>query len=401
MNRLYNKKILLGVCGSIAAYKTAFLVRLLIKEGATVRVIMTTAAKDFITPLTLATLSKNPIEHEFYNPESGDWANHVALGIWADVLLVAPATANEIAKMSNGLCDNLLTATYLSARCKVVFCPAMDVDMYAHCTVKENLQKLLRTGNFVFEAEHGELASGLVGVGRMAEPEHIVENLVNHFAQKQTFSGKKILITTGPTQEHLDPVRYISNHSSGKMGIALAHAFAKKGGEVTLIAGKIDSNLVEKHENIAIIYVSTADQMYNACKKYFDQTNIAVFAAAVADYKPKTKAENKIKKNEAFLTIELTKNVDIAYQFGKIKNENQLSIGFALETDNELFNAKSKLQKKNFDLVILNSTQDAGATFGFDTNKITIVSKKNSPKTFDLKSKQLVAEDILNAIEQL
>lgn len=401
MNRLKNKKILLGVCGSIAAYKSAILVRLLTKEGAIVRVVMTQAAKDFITPLTLSTLSKNAVEQEFYNPETGEWANHVELGLWADVFLIAPATANEIAKMANGLCDNLLSAIYLSARCAVVFCPAMDVDMYKHPSVKTNLQKLQSVGNFVFEAEHGELASGLVGVGRMAEPEHIIENLVLNFTEKQTFAGKNILITAGPTQEALDPVRYISNHSSGKMGIAIAQSFAKKGGIVTLVVGKIDLNLIEKHDNLHVISISSADEMYQACKTYFDTTSIAVFAAAVADYKPKQIATNKIKKNEESFVIELTKNIDIAFEFGKIKKENQLSIGFALETDNELENAQAKLTKKNFDLVVLNSMQDAGATFGHDTNKITIISKHNPPKTFDLKSKNKVAEDIVNEIEKI
>lgn len=401
MNRLKNKKILLGVCGSIAAYKSAILVRLLVKEGAIVRVVMTQAAKDFITPLTLSTLSKNAVEQEFYNPETGEWANHVELGLWADVFLIAPATANEIAKMANGLCDNLLSAIYLSARCAVVFCPAMDVDMYKHPSVKTNLQKLQSVGNFVFEAEHGELASGLVGVGRMAEPEHIIENLVLNFTEKQTFAGKNILITAGPTQEALDPVRYISNHSSGKMGIAIAQSFAKKGGIVTLVVGKIDLNLVEKHDNLHVISISSADEMYQACKTYFDTTSIAVFAAAVADYKPKQTATKKIKKNEESFVIELTKNIDIAFEFGKIKKENQLSIGFALETDNELENAQAKLTKKNFDLVVLNSMQDAGATFGHDTNKITIISKHNPPKTFDLKSKNKVAEDIVNEIENI
>lgn len=401
MNRLKNKKILLGVCGSIAAYKSAILVRLLVKEGAIVRVVMTQAAKDFITPLTLSTLSKNAVEQEFYNPETGEWANHVELGLWADVFLIAPATANEIAKMANGLCDNLLSAIYLSARCAVVFCPAMDVDMYKHPSVKTNLQKLQSVGNFVFEAEHGELASGLVGVGRMAEPEHIIENLVLNFTEKQIFAGKNILITAGPTQEALDPVRYISNHSSGKMGIAIAQSFAKKGGIVTLVVGKIDLNLIEKHDNLHVVSVSSADEMYQACKTYFDKTTIAVFAAAVADYKPKQIATNKIKKNEESFVIELTKNIDIAFEFGKIKKENQLSIGFALETDNELENAQAKLAKKNFDLVVLNSMQDAGATFGHDTNKITIISKHNPPKTFDLKSKNKVAEDIVNEIEKI
>ncbi|TAF76025.1 MAG: bifunctional phosphopantothenoylcysteine decarboxylase/phosphopantothenate--cysteine ligase CoaBC [Bacteroidetes bacterium] len=401
MNRLKNKKILLGVCGSIAAYKSAILVRLLVKEGAIVRVVMTQTAKDFITPLTLSTLSKNAVEQEFYNPETGEWANHVELGLWADVFLIAPATANEIAKMANGLCDNLLSAIYLSARCAVVFCPAMDVDMYKHQSVKTNLQKLQSVGNFVFEAEHGELASGLVGVGRMAEPEHIIENLVLNFTEKQTFAGKKVLITAGPTQEALDPVRYISNHSSGKMGIAIAQSFAKKGGIVTLVVGKIDLNLVEKHDNLHVISISSADEMYQVCKTYFDTTSIAVFAAAVADYKPKQIATNKIKKNEESFVIELTKNIDIAFEFGKIKKENQLSIGFALETDNELENAQAKLAKKNFDLVVLNSMQDAGATFGHDTNKITIISKHNPPKTFDLKSKNKVAEDVVNEIEKI
>ncbi len=393
---LTNKKILLGITGSIAAYKSAFLVRLLIKSGAEVKVIMTDAAKEFITPLTISTLAKTPVYSDFYDGKSGKWTNHVELALWADVFLIAPATANEIAKMANGLCDNLLTATYLSAKCQAIFAPAMDLDMYIHAATQNNFNKLLSFGNQIIDAESGELASGLSGQGRMAEPEHIIKYLDNLLSQKKRFLGKRILITAGPTQEAIDPVRYISNHSSGKMGYALAETLAEEGAEVSLISGP--SQLISTHLNIKLIKVKSALEMLEQCKSLFFSTQIAIFSAAVADYRAKEIATQKIKKKDEAFTIDMVKNPDIAIEFAKVKSEDQISIGFALETNNEEANALQKLKNKSFDFVVLNSTQTENATFGFDTNKITILKKSGEKIDFELKTKSEVAKDIVNVL---
>ena len=396
---LKGKKIILGVTGSIAAYKTAILTRLLKKEGAEVRIVMTDAAKDFITPLTLATLSEKPVLSDFQKSETGEWNNHVELGLWADLLLIAPTSANTLGKMANGICDNLLIATYLSARCKVVVCPAMDLDMYEHPSTQQNLEKLRSYGNFIIDAEEGELASGLVGKGRMAEPEHIMEWLERFFsAKKKALVGKSIMITAGPTHEHLDPVRFLGNNSSGKMGYAIAAALWEQGAEVTLISGP--SNLKLPSREINLIRVTNAQEMFEVSSFYFPQSDIAIFSAAVSDYAPKIVASSKIKKSNPSFTLELEKTKDIAFEMGKLKETNQITIGFALETDNELENAKGKLDKKNLDLVVLNSLKDEGAGFGFDTNKVTFVTKKGT-ETYPLKAKHEVAKDITQAIIRL
>ena len=392
---LRNKKILIGVCGSIAAYKTAIIIRQLIKEGAEVKVVMTASASSFISPLTLSTLSKNPVCIEFEKNEQGEWNNHVALGLWADLFLIAPASANTLGKLANGICDNLLCAVYLSAKCPVYFAPAMDLDMFRHPSTHQNLSKLLSFGNYIIDAETGELASGLEGKGRMAEPEHIVEIIRNHFSAKGKFSGKKILITAGPTQEAIDPVRYISNHSTGKMGYQLAKVAASMGGEVTLISGP---SVLEKPSGVTLLKVTSAQEMFLAVEKNFSSSDIVILSAAVADYTPKTVADKKIKKKETEFTIELTKTIDIAKETGKLKKAGQITVGFALETDHELENAQGKLVSKNFDLIVLNSLNDAGAGFGHDTNKIAILDKDNKIRKFELKSKEEVATDILNAI---
>ncbi|WP_460473548.1 bifunctional phosphopantothenoylcysteine decarboxylase/phosphopantothenate--cysteine ligase CoaBC [Emticicia fontis] len=392
---LKDKKILLGVSGSIAAYKSAMLIRLLIKEGAEVKVIMTEAAKEFITPLTLATLSKNPVLSAFTKNETGEWNNHVELGLWADVMLIAPASAHTLAKCANGIADNLLVAAYLSARCPVFFAPAMDLDMYKHPSTLGNLEKLLSYGNHLISAEHGELASGLVGEGRLAEPEHIVRELHRHFLKNPALQGKKVLITAGPTQEPIDPVRFISNHSSGKMGFAIAEAFRMAGAEVHVVSGPVS---IPTPIGIKVEKVFSAQQMYEAVARQFAESDIVILAAAVADYTPMHVADKKIKKKEDVFNIELTKTIDIAATLGKQKKEGQFIVGFALETDNELENAKGKLERKNFDLIVLNSLQDKGAGFRYDTNKIKILDRAGNQYDFDLKSKQEVAEDILNII---
>ncbi|QNM86044.1 bifunctional phosphopantothenoylcysteine decarboxylase/phosphopantothenate--cysteine ligase CoaBC [Polaribacter pectinis] len=397
MSVLSGKKILLGITAGIAAYKTASLVRLFIKLGAEVKVIMTPASKDFITPLTLSTLSKNPVHTTFYDKEDENelWNNHVDLGLWADYMLVAPATANTLSKMSNGTCDNLLLATYLSAKCPVYFAPAMDLDMYIHPSTKESLDKLQSFGNILIPATSGELASGLVGEGRMSEPEDIVSFIQNDILSKLPLKGKKVLITAGPTYEAIDPVRFIGNHSSGKMGFSIANAAANLGAEVYLISGpshqKINHSLVKR------IDVVSAEEMYKASHTYFKDVDIAILSAAVADYKPKNVANQKIKKTEAALEIELTPTKDILASLGKIKKQ-QFLVGFALETNNEIENAKSKLKRKNLDAIVLNSLQDKGAGFATDTNKITIIDKDFNEKSFELKSKKEVATDIINEI---
>lgn len=394
---LQHKKIIVGVTGSIAAYKSALLIRLLIKAGAEVQVIMTDAAKDFITPLTLATLSKRPVLSSFMASEqTGSWNNHVELGLWADVLLIAPATAHTLAKCAAGLCEDLLTAVYLSARCPVFFAPAMDLDMYLHGSTLENLQRLVRFGNFVMEAEHGELASGLVGTGRMAEPEHIVTYLEKHFSSVPRLKGKKILITAGPTQEAIDPVRYISNHSTGKMGYAIAHAFAMAGADVTIVSGPTAQP--KPFAGIQLIAVRSAQEMYEATQEQFSTADVLILSAAVADYTPAHPADRKIKKKESHFTIELTKTVDIAATLGQQKQAGQLMVGFALETDNEMENALGKLKSKNLDLIVLNSLNDKGAGFAHDTNKITVIEANGTVHAFELKSKSDAAQDILQLV---
>jgi phosphopantothenoylcysteine decarboxylase / phosphopantothenate---cysteine ligase len=395
---LKNKKILIGISGSIAAYKIASLVRLLVKEGAEIQVVMTQAAKDFITPLTLATLSKKPVFSEFVKDQTGTWNNHVDLGLWADVILIAPATAHTLAKCANGICDDLLTAVYLSAKCPVMFAPAMDLDMYQHPSTIENLRKLQSFENQIIKSNFGELASGLVGEGRMAEPEELVEVLKKHFSANPILKGKKVLITAGPTQEPIDPVRFISNHSTGKMGYAIADRLAKAGAEVTLVSGQVA--LKSPDASINLVKVRSAKEMFEASEKYFSEADIIILAAAVADYTPAVVADKKIKKKEDTFTIELTKTTDIAKTLGQQKRPEQLMVGFALETDNEIANAIGKIQSKNLDMIVLNSLQNAGAGFGHDTNKISIIRKDGTMIDFDLKSKQDVAQDIVSVISK-
>ncbi|HFC00244.1 MAG TPA: bifunctional phosphopantothenoylcysteine decarboxylase/phosphopantothenate--cysteine ligase CoaBC [Phaeodactylibacter sp.] len=391
---MIGKKIILGITGSIAAYKAAFLTRLLIKSGAEVQILMTDAATQFITPLTLSTLSKKNVHTQVSSGES--WNNHVELGLWADAMIIAPATATTIAKLANGIADNIIVATYLSARCPIFFAPAMDLDMWQHPSTIQNVQKLQSYGNHLIDVAHGELASGLVGNGRMAEPESIVSFLEKNFKQKKDFTGKNIMITAGPTYEPIDPVRFIGNRSSGKMGIALAKELAERGATVKLILGP--SALKIEHPNIQTIRVTTAESMYQAAQKHFVKSDISILAAAVADYRPKTIANKKIKKKGKTLTLELEKTTDIAATLGKLKRKNQLLIGFALETNNELENAQGKLERKNFDFIVLNSLQDKGAGFGVNTNKITILHKGNKMKKFELKSKAKVATDIVDEL---
>lgn len=393
---LRGKKILLGVCGSIAAYKTALLIRLLVKEGAHVKVIMTPSAKDFITPLTLSTLSKNPVLTHYFHPGSGEWNSHVELGLWADTLLIAPATANTIAKLAGGICDNLLTAVYLSARCPVYVAPAMDLDMHTHPATRGNLEKIRVYGNKIIDAEYGELASGLTGEGRMAEPEHIMAYLRKEMDIAAPLRGKKALVTAGPTYEAIDPVRFIGNHSSGKMGFAVAEVLASYGAEVELVTGP--TQLSTNSPGIRVSAVSSASQMFEVCKEHYQDSDINVFSAAVADYKPKTVAAQKIKKEGNELQLDLEKTVDIAAQLGEMKKPGQFTVGFALETENEQQNAREKLKSKKFDLIVLNSLNDQGAGFGVDTNKITILDAKGGKEEYGLKSKTEIAKDIVNAI---
>ncbi|WP_353778547.1 bifunctional phosphopantothenoylcysteine decarboxylase/phosphopantothenate--cysteine ligase CoaBC [Winogradskyella sp. 3972H.M.0a.05] len=397
MSILSGKKILLGVTAGIAAYKTANLVRLFIKSGAEVKVIMTPAAKDFITPLTLSTLSKNQVHSSFTNEEDENavWNNHVELGLWADLFVIAPATANTLAKMSSGVCDNLLMATYLSAKCPVYFAPAMDLDMYKHKSTKNSFAKLSEYGNIMIPATSGELASGLVGEGRMAEPEDIVEFIEKDILNKLPLKGKHVLITAGPTYEAIDPVRFIGNHSSGKMGFEIAKAAANAGAEVELITGP--SKEMVSHSLINVTRVVSGDEMYNEAHKHFNSTDIAILSAAVADYKPKFVANQKIKKKDSSLTIELEKTKDILRSLGEIKSS-QFLVGFALETNDELENAKGKLQSKNLDLIVLNSLNDKGAGFGVSTNKVTFITKAGEVLENGLKSKTEVAEDLIALI---
>lgn len=401
-----DKRILLGVTGSISAYKSALLIRLLVKAGADVQVVMTESAMAFITPLTLATLSKRPVLSTFTdNSGNGSWNNHVELGLWADALIIAPASARTLARCATGLCDNLLSAVYLSARCPVFFAPAMDVDMYHHPSTVDNLRRLESFGNHIIRAEHGELASGLIGEGRLAEPETIVRTLDEFWGEGEeggksttlpSLVGKRVLITAGPTQEPLDPVRYISNHSTGKMGYAIARAFARAGAHVTLVSGP--TALPLPHPAVTRIPVQSAQDMFRATEAAFAEADIVVLSAAVADYTPAHPASQKIKKNDAIFSLELKKTTDIAATLGSRKQPGQWMMGFALETENEHANAVKKLQAKNLDWIVLNSLRDAGAGFGHDTNKITVIDKDERSHEFALKSKHEVAGDLVNLI---
>jgi len=397
MSILSGKKILLGITAGIAAYKTANLVRLFIKSGAEVQVIMTPASKDFITPLTLSTLSKNPVHSTFYEKEEENelWNNHVELGLWADYMLIAPATANTLSKMSNGICDNLLIATYLSAKCPVYFAPAMDLDMYIHPSTVTSLEKLQAFGNTLIPPTKGELASGLVGEGRLAEPKDIVSFMENDILSSMPLHGKKVLITAGPTYESIDPVRFIGNHSSGKMGFEIAKAAANLGAKVFLVTGP--SNEEVNQTSIQRIDVVSAEEMYTACHHYFPDVTLAILSAAVADYRPKKAATEKIKKKESSLAIVLEPTKDILASLGVIKKE-QFLVGFALETNNELVNATTKLKQKNLDAIVLNSLNDKGAGFSLNTNKITFIDKEERTIPFEMKSKSDVAIDIMNEI---
>ena len=395
---LGGKNILLGITGGIAAYKTTFLVRLLIKAGANVKIVLTESASSFVTPLTLATLSKNAVHTSFVDEENGtvSWNNHVELGLWADIVLIAPATANTMSKMANGTCDNLLMATYLSAKCPVYFAPAMDLDMYKHPSTSATFKKLLSFGNIMIPATSGELASGLIGEGRMAEPEEIVDFLNAHLGKGLPLSGKKVLITAGPTFEAIDPVRFIGNHSTGLMGYELAKNAAKLGAKVHLVSGP--SHLSVQHSMIELVKVTSADEMYRETVALYADMDIVICAAAVADYKPKLVAEQKIKKSSDEFTITLVRNKDILFSLGEMK-KNQFLVGFALETENEVDNAIGKLKRKNLDGIVLNSLNDNGAGFGKLTNKVSYIDKNLDIKTFELKTKAEVALDILNEIK--
>jgi phosphopantothenoylcysteine decarboxylase/phosphopantothenate--cysteine ligase len=393
---LTGKKIVLGVCGSIASYKAAHLVRLLLKAGAEVQVVMTKDALSFITPLTLATLSKKPVLVDYFVPETGEWNNHVELGIWADILLIAPASANTLGKMATGICDNLLLATYLSAKCPVYFAPAMDLDMWKHPSTTQNVKQLQSFGNILIQPNAGELASGLIGEGRMAEPEEIVSLLQQELKKKLPLAGKKALVTAGPTYEAIDPVRFIGNHSSGKMGFVIAEELYRLGADVTLISGP--TALSTSSKSIKRIDVVSADDLLKATVAEFSDADITVMSAAVADYKPEYVADQKIKKKEQEFSLNLIKTTDILAELGNKKSSGQVLVGFALETENELANASDKLKRKNLDLIVLNSLNDQGAGFKSDLNKITILDKRLNAETFVLKPKNEVAQDICQKI---
>lgn len=390
---LENKKIVLGITGGIAAYKACNLARLLIRKGAEVQVVMTPSAKEFITPLTLSTLTHKPVVSEFFDRRDGSWHSHVDIGLWADAMIVAPATASSIGKMANGIADNMLVTTYLSMKAPVFVAPAMDLDMFAHPSTQQNIQRLVAYGNHIIEPGTGFLASKLEGKGRMEEPEKIVEVAEQYFAKQQRLSGKKVLITAGPTYEKIDPVRFVGNYSSGKMGFALAEACALQGAEVTLVSGPV--MLQTKHPAIRRIDVESAQEMYDAATSHFPEADITILSAAVADFTPETTADKKIKRKGDELVLNLRPTQDIAAALGTLKKDNQLLVGFALETDNEVQNAQSKMERKNLDFIVLNSLQDKGAGFRVDTNKITILDRQQGITAYDVKTKQEVAEDIV------
>lgn len=392
-------RIVLGICGSIAAYKSATLVRLLVKSGADVRVVMTPDAINFITPLTLSTLSKNPVLVDYFTPETGEWNNHVELGLWGDVMIIAPASANTMAKMAGGLCDNLLMAIYLSAKCPVYFAPAMDLDMWKHTATQENIAKIQEYGNTLIPPGTGELASGLHGEGRMAEPEEIIDFLFADIKSKLPLANQKMLVTAGPTYEAIDPVRFIGNHSSGKMGFAIADELAKLGADVILISGP--SAQISRQHGVKRINVTSAAEMLDACLQNFAGAKACIMSAAVADYTPVSIAQQKIKKKEESFSIDVKKTTDILNELGKLKAPGQIVVGFALETNNEEINAIDKLQRKNLDFIVLNSLNDEGAGFKKDTNKITIIDKALTKTVYDLKTKEKVARDICAKIVEL
>lgn len=396
---LQGKNILLGITGGIAAYKIPLLIRLLKKAGANVQVVMTPAAKDFVTPLTLSTLSGNPVHTGFFNAETGEWNSHVDLGLWADLLLIAPVTANTLAKMANGIADNYLLTVYLSARCAVMLAPAMDLDMYKHPATRENIAKLQLRGHRIIAPGTGELASGLCGEGRMEEPSVMFDIIKDHFGKEKRFDGKKVLISAGPTYEAIDPVRFIGNHSSGKMGVAIAEAFAMQGAEVRLVLGP--GSVSVSHPAVAVFPVTTAEEMLDQCRFHFQDADIAVMSAAVADYKPKSVAVNKIKKQADSWSLELERTTDILKTLGQSKHDRQVLVGFALETENGPENAMEKLRTKNIDLIVLNNLNDPGAGFRHDTNKVTIITRNGISTSYSLKTKKETAEDILDAIEKL
>ncbi len=397
---LKGKHIILGITGSIAAYKAAYIIRALVKKGAEVQVVITPAGKEFITPITLSALSSKPVISEFFSNRDGSWNSHVDLGLWADAMLVAPATASTIGKMANGIADNMLITTYLSCKAPVFVAPAMDLDMFAHPSTQQNLDRLRSFGNHIIEPAEGELASHLVGKGRMEEPDKIITVLEEFFASQTVLEKKKIVITAGPTYEKIDPVRFIGNYSSGKMGFALAEACAAQGAEVTLIAGPV--SLATVHPNIRRIDVESADEMYEAAMAAYPQADAGILCAAVADYRPEVQADEKIKReSKGDITLHLVPNKDIAASLGAIKREGQVLVGFALETNNEATNAESKLKRKNFDFIVLNSLRDAGAGFRCDTNKISIIDNKGESTGYPLKSKQGVATDIVNKLATL
>ncbi len=397
-NCLKGKKIILGITGSIAAYKAAILLRLLLKEGAEVQVIITPAGKEFITPVTLSALSGKPVESEFFTSTNGSWHSHVEMGLWADLILIAPCSANTLGKMANAICDNLLITTYLSAKCPVFIAPAMDLDMFTHQANQRNIEILKSYGNRIIDPGSGELASGLCGKGRMEEPERIVEIVKEYLSKKQEFRSKKILVTAGPTYEAIDPVRFIGNHSSGKMGYALARELASQGGLVSLISGP--SHEKSDHPNIHLIRCTSANEMLEASLSLFPEMDAAIMAAAVADFTPSNKNEQKIKSNHETIQLELTKTKDIAAELGKIKTKSQILVGFALETENEIDNAIKKIQTKNLDFIVLNSLNDPGAGFNTDTNRIKIIDKNNIVKDYQLKTKQEVAMDIIETLAE-
>ncbi len=397
--RLKGKNIILGITGSIAAYKAAVLLRLLIKEGADVQVVITPSGKEFITPVTLSALSGKAVISEFFGSNDGTWNSHVDLGLWADLMLVAPATATSLGKMANGIADNMLVTTYLSAKCSVMLAPAMDLDMFAHPSTQRNLGILKDYGNIIVEPASGELASGLDGKGRMEEPENIVEAVVNHLSAKKKLLNKRFLVTAGPTYEKIDPVRFIGNYSSGKMGFAIAEELAAQGADVTLVAGPVDLSV--SHSSISRIDVESANEMYKEAVKAFSKSDGAIMCAAVADFTPRIKAEAKTKRGKEDWSLELEPTKDIAAELGKNKSKDQILVGFALETNDELENAQNKLEKKNLDFIVLNSLNDKGAGFGVDTNKITILEKGNKRYNFELKSKVEVARDIVAKIIEL